>query len=281
MKKQILIANFVLLTNFVFAQKQYHFTQKVYPNSEYTMQNNSVVNGEIKFSGNPDVLEQMKKSGQKNPMTMKTTSYSEVKTVTQKETQKNIPFELTFTKSKTDVEMNGQKTDSPNPFLNTKIIGSYENGSHMKIEKIEGNLDENTKKMLMDMTAQMQTEVNFPNEGLNIGDSFTNKNPMKMPIPNVGEMNMTINTTYTLKKVENNEAYFDVDQDFVMNSDSSQMNLDASGKGTGKSIFSIDKNLFSNMDSDVKMQMKIKMPNNMTMENTSNVHSTVVNTKTK
>ena len=61
----------------------------------------------------------------------------------------------------------------------------------------------------------------------------------KIPIGKFN-FNLTNTITYTFKKIENNNAYFDITQIYAINSKNTDLSLKANGSGNGQIIYDIE-----------------------------------------
>jgi hypothetical protein len=100
--------------------------------------------------------------------------------------------------------------------------------------------------------------MKLPEKKLIKGDTFSVTTPLSIPM--VGStLEMTITTKYTLKKIHNGLATFDIKLLYTMKSDMGSL-FSGSGDGDGELIYDI-KNMFFNkysLSSDLKMSGKIK-----------------------
>ena len=201
---------------------------------------------------------------------------------TQKKQDNKIPFVLEYTDYISEAEINGEKVNRKIPIQGVKLSGDIINGKKMEVKNVEGNIDEDTKKILVESIKQFSAiDTDFPKEGLKIGDSFDIVIPYKQSIPNAGDIEMKMNVKYKLLKVEKEEAYFDILIDFVMGDKNvKNMDLSASGDGKGFLLFDMKNNYFTSQNIDMTINLKLKTEL-LTLENTSKAKSVVTQQKIK
>jgi len=236
------------------------------------------MDGGYKFVGNKEVLDKIGMDG------VKMTINSDIESTfsTQKKQGENVPFILEYTKYFYEAEINGEKVNRKIPLQGVKLIGDIVNGKKMEVKNVEGNIDEDTKKILIESIKQFSAiDTHFPKEGLKIGDSFDMVIPYKQSIPQVGDIEMKMNVKYKLLKVEKEEAYFDILIDFVMGDKNvKNMDLSASGDGKGFLLFDMKNNYYTTQNIDMTINLKLKTEL-LTLENTSKAKSVVTQQKIK
>ena len=214
---------------------------------------------------------------------MKMTMNSDIESViaTQKKQGNNVPFILEYAKYFYEAEINGETVNRKIPLQGVKLIGDIVNGKKMEVKNVEGNINEDTKKILIESIKRFSAiDTDFPKEGLKIGDSFDVVVPYKQSTQ-MGDIEMKMNIKYTLLKVEKEEAYFDMLVDFVMGDKNfKNMDLSASGDGKGFLLFDMKNNYFTSQNIDMTINLKLKTEL-LTLENTSKARSVVTQQKIK
>ena len=269
---------FITSASLVFGQeKRYFFKYEYLPNSKYLIKYKIDMDGGYKFVGNKEVLDKIGMDGVK--MTINSDIESAIST--QKKQGNNVPFILEYTKYFYEAEINGETVNRKIPLQGVKLIGDIVNGKKMEVKNVEGNIDEDTKKILTESIKQFSAiDTDFPKEGLKIGDSFDVVVPYKQSTQ-MGDIEMKMNIKYTLLKVEKEEAYFDMLVDFVMGDKNvKNMDLSASGDGKGFLLFDMKNNYFTSQNIDMTINLKLKTEL-LTLENTSKAKSVVTQQKIK
>lgn len=270
---------FITSASFVFGQeKRYFFKHEFQPNSKYLIKYKTDMDGGYKFVGSKEVIDKIGMNEVKMKMNMNMGSTIS----TQKKQDNKIPFVLEYTDYISEAEINGEKVNRKIPIQGVKLSGDIINGKKMEVKNVEGNIDEDTKKILTESIKQFSAiDTDFPKEGLKIGDSFDMVIPYKQSIPNAGDIEMKMNVKYKLLKVEKEEAYFDILIDFVMGDKNvKNMDLSASGDGKGFLLFDMKNNYFTSQNIDMTINLKLKTEL-LTLENTSKAKSVVTQQKIK
>lgn len=277
---KLVLLLFITSASLVFGQeKRYFFKYEYYPNSEYLIKYKTHTDGGYKFVGSKEVLDKIGMDGMK--MTMNSDIESAI--ATQKKQGNNVPFILEYTKYFYEAEINGKTVNRKIPLQGVKLIGDIVNGKKMEVKNVEGNIDEDIKKILIESIKQFaEMNTQFPKEGLKIGDSFDMVIPYKQSIPNAGDIEMKMNVKYKLLKVEKEEAYFDILIDFVMEGRENIKKMDLSGSGEGKGFLLLDmkNNYFTAQNLDMTINLKFKTEL-LTLENTSKSKTVITQQKIK
>lgn len=275
---KLVLLLFITSASLVFGQeKRYFFKYEFQPNSKYLIKYKTDMDGEYKFVGSKEVIDKIGMDGVK--MTINSDIESAIST--QKKQGNNVPFILEYTKYFYKAEINGETVNRKIPLQGVKLIGDIVNGKKMEVKNVEGNIDEDTKKILTESIKQFSAiDTDFPKEGLKIGDSFDVVVPYKQSTQ-MGDIEMKMNIKYTLLKVEKEEAYFDMLIDFVMGDKNvKNMDLSASGDGKGFLLFDMKNNYFTSQNIDMTINLKLKTEL-LTLENTSKAKSIITQQKIK
>ena len=270
---------FITSTSLIFGQeKRYFFKYEYLPNSKYLIKYKTDMDGGYKFVGSKEVIDKIGMNEVKMKMNMNMGSTIS----TQKKQDNKIPFVLEYTDYISEAEINGEKVNRKIPIQGVKLSGDIINGKKKEVKNVEGNINEDTKKILIESIKQFSAiDTDFPKEGLKIGDSFDMVIPYKQSIPQVGDIEMKMNVKYKLLKVEKEEAYFDILIDFVMEDKNvKNMDLSASGDGKGFLLFDMKNNYFTSQNIDMTINLKLKTEL-LTLENTSKAKSVVTQQKIK
>ena len=276
---KLVLLLFITSVSLVFGQeKRYFLKYEFQPNSKYLIKLKTDMDGGYKFVGSKEVIDKIGMNEVKMKMNMNMGSTIS----TQKKQDNKIPFILEYTKYFYKAEINGETVNRKIPLQGVKLIGDIINGKKMEVKNVEGNINEDTKKILIESIKQFSAiDTDFPKEGLKIGDSFYMVIPYKQSIPNAGDIEMKMNVKYTLLKVEKEEAYFDMLIDFVMGDKNvKNMDLSASGDGKGFLLFDMKNNYFTSQNIDMTINLKLKTEL-LTLENTSKAKSVVTQQKIK
>ena len=275
---KLVLLLFITSASLVFGQeKRYFFKHEFQPNSKYLIKYKTDMDGGYKFVGSKEVIDKIGMNEVKMKMNMNMGSTIS----TQKKQDNKIPFVLEYTDYISEAEINGEKVNRKIPIQGVKLSGDIVNGKKMEVKNVEGNINEDTKKILVESIKQFSAiDTDFPKEGLKIGDSFDVVVPYKQSTQ-MGDIDMIMNIKYTLLKVEKEEAYFDMLIDFVMGDKNvKNMDLSASGDGKGFLLFDMKNNYFTSQNIDMTINLKLKTEL-LTLENTSKAKSIITQQKIK
>ncbi len=266
--KSVLFLLVFLYNGIGHSQETFVFKNVFLPNSKYITTTISEVYGTINFEGDETMLNELKSNGMQLPMTMEQkTSIIAINETGEKDDLGNIPFTIFYEKMETTSKMNGDSIpQKENPFSEAKIFGFHKLDGTMAVDSITGDgLNEQIKSMLRSTFDQVLKQIDFPENPLKIGDTFTNEIPMTMPMGNLQPMEIIIKIDYQLKDIENNLALFDLNQNIALNSVQESLNLSVTGQGPGKLKYDIEKNIMVRNESTLPMKVQVNMPNELSM----------------
>lgn len=265
---------FCFLSIKAFGQR-YFFKQEYQPNSEYEIVMDLVGNTDMKVIA-PKLGEQTMKMEQDMKMSMKI--------ITQKLEENKIPFSMKYSNFEMKMKMNGKEMNSKeNPLSSMETTGVIENGNKISIIDIKGKaVSEEIKEMIKNQNTQIsQFAVDFPKEGMQVGDTFIQKIPYHMKSPQGIDMVMEMRMYYKLIKVEGENADFDTILEMDMKIGNDKMEIIGKAEGQGKSVFNTKINQFSKMDSDMQMRMIMDMGEIGKMTTLSDMKTTTQTKKLK
>lgn len=239
------------LTILSFAQDTFQFKNVLNPNSSYLMSVHNAIDMSLEFVG----IEE-------NNYKSKTVNDIEIKTISQnKDQQGNVPFELFYTKVKSKSSFNGEDLPSNDQFLealsDVKIKG-IDKPTGRVFTGYEG-LEEN-KKMFDILFDSFKNLIVYPKETFKIGQTHQVTNSISSPLPGGMNLSLDFNTAYTLTKIENGKAFFDV----IMkaNNDSNQ----ATAIKINIKKYNVKGDLWVDLEDNNISEMNAKGPNVMELE---------------
>jgi hypothetical protein len=234
-------------------------------------------------------MEKIKASGTKMPVTLTTSTKMTTSIQTGAVNLANkFPIVFNFKDIQSTKTLNGaEASSSPNPIIGVKIYGSYTTEGKITLDSIPGKaLDETLKSAISSMLSNLVNQMRFPDKALSPGESFTQEVPFNLPVAGFN-MASTIKIVYKLISIENNSAFFDMDQsmNFDMNieKDGIKMTGKGAGKGGGKLVYDIAHNFPTTMSNalDFNYQMQIKTMKMMGTAKITSVHETKIMPATK
>ncbi len=173
---------------------------------------------------------------------------------------KKIPYVTKFTKSVTTQDLEGETKITPTELQDALIYGHYDDKRQNVIDSIvKKDMKAKTRKIIGDMQKQLYDNVKYPEKPMKIGESFKNDVPFDTPMGEAGAIKMATNIIYTLKKIKDNKAFFDIKTTVTMLSDIKNIKIVASGGGTGKMEYDILNKFCTLYDSDTTMNMDMDM----------------------
>lgn len=254
MKKEILIL--LTLTQISsYSQSQDSLIFKTYfkPETNYSQTIVQTTHTEMKYSGSEEFLQKLKEKGINNPTITDNESKSESVFKTGKLTDEtNFPLTIEFVNS---TSSDGKKAIPDGTF----IYGHGSIGAMLTLDSlISIGLDEEYKKMLLQAIQSTYSQLSFPEKIVKVGESFSIKQPLSIPISGV-TIEMDITTNYKLLNIINGIADFDVSQVYTMKSTITNYTINAKGSGNGKLLYDVldNYNLKYHVDSEMEMNMKL------------------------
>lgn len=268
MRKLVLVGVLILMSVSIWSQEGFQFEIKVKPNTTYTTQVESSTDGIIDIIADDTILEQMKASGMETPMTMQQQSnITMVSQTSTKNSDGNISATMTYEKVKSDIVVNGKAMNQPSPLDSMQIMGKFNSENKFEVDSIVGSsLNDQLRSTIAQTMETVQKQIDFPEEKIYVGDTFTNEIPMSIPMQGMNPMEIVVNTVYTLKKVENNIAYFDLTQALTLDTEQEAMKMSATGSGTGSCEYSTKAKWLVKYESDLPMNLSLEMNAMMSMK---------------
>lgn len=269
MKKSIALLAF-LVAGYASAQKSSVFEIKIQPQKKYTLESTTINNMNMDIPGQgPMTIMQDTKS----PMTI---------TAAKADATGKVPVEIKYGDVVTKQLFNGQSQEQKSPVSGATITGTFDDNGKFNMDKVTG--EGITDEMKTSINAMLETglkQINFPKKTLAIGDTFDDSTPLKIPLGQLGTMNATIKTNYTLKKIENGIGFFDTKQVMTLDSDMKELNMKATGSGNGTVEVSIADKYIKKNASALDMDMSVDAAPGMTLAIKSKATTSVTATVTK
>lgn len=278
MKKIILVSTLLFSFAFSKAQQSFLFHIKYLPGCLYESTITMGMNMEMNISGDSATMAGIKAKGIKLPMiaTQQTIMDADIKTGAVK-TDNTFPISIYYKDITAKKIINGTESkDAPNPIIGQTIFGQYSTYGKLQIDSMSGkNIDDQLKAALTTTISNMLNQMNFPENPMKIGDTFTQNVPFSMPLAGMN-MEATIKIIYKLTSVEKNLAYFDLDESMDMDMsterNSVNINMKATGAGNGKMIYDINDNYSPTHSTAMKMDYKMLM-GKLTMTGSADISS--------
>lgn len=256
MKKIILIL--LVLTRFAsYSQSSESIKFKISynPETSYRQSMKQTTHVEMQYSGSEDYLKILKEKSINNPIIVDNDNNSELVIQTGKSTDNsNFPLTIEFVNS---TSKNGIKV-IPN---GTLIYGHCSKDTLFTLDSIVSDgLEENFKTMFLQLIQKTMSQFIIPEKNVKVGESFFIENPLSIPIGGM-KIEMNIITNYTLLKINNGIAEFDIFQVFKVISTMSDITNNSKGSGKGKLMYDIKENFSTKYQIETEMEMNMKLDN--------------------
>ena len=272
--KRILLPFLTIVTTLSLAQEKVTFKPAFKPDKVYRTSTTTSTEGEIDFSGNQQVIDQLKAQGTTLPLVIIGTTESITTTTTGAlKADNTIPARTVYDRSTSIQNVNGKEVKRDNSLEGVIIEGYYEKGNQLVVDTIiSSTLDPLIKTTILKTLELAHGQIKFPEAPLQVGDTFDQNLPLQIPLPGASPVKIVINTNYKLSEIKNGKAIFDIVQNVTLDMEIQQTNMSASGGGTGFSEFDIEKSTITRYDSDLRMKMTITL-DSMLITATTNAKS--------
>lgn len=254
MKNSILLLLFIV-THLSIAQSKNEFQLKVQynPETSYDQTMDQTSHSEMKYSGDPEIMQKLKDKGIQNPTVNDNHSIVESVYKTGKlSAKKDFPLTIEFLKT----------TNSDNKIAipdGTIIYGKGTLGSTPTMDSIVSKgLSEELKKSILQTLQATFAQINIPERKVKLGEVFALDTPLSIPMAGM-QLDMTITTTYKLLSLRNNVADFDISQVYTMKSNTAKFPMNATGTGKGKLLYDVTNNFNLKYQMDMEMSANVKI----------------------
>lgn len=208
------------------------------------MENTS--NNEVTYLGPNELLKKLEEKKMQNPqVTFNKTTMSNINSTGKLITGQ---FPLTIRYQGSENSMIPDKTT---------VYGYVIENKTPKLDSIYApEMDSITKATFFNSMQIAISQVTLPEQKLKLNQSFSREMPMNIPVGKF-TFNLTNTITYTLKKIENQKAYFDIVQVYTMKSKETDLSLKATGSGNGQIIYDIENTfyLLYELNSTINMEV--------------------------
>ncbi|MGY0393295.1 hypothetical protein ACW5R3_12150 [Bizionia sp. KMM 8389] len=178
-----------------------------------------------------------------------------------------FPAILEYGKMISKTTTNGETKSEEKPYSGMTILGKYDIGNKFKVDSIIGNnVTQQFRNTLTTTLENIQQAIKFPEKPMKVGDTFNSVIPMTFPMEGMNPISVIINMEYILTEIVENKAFFDLKQTVSLDMSQEQINIIASGTGTGTSEFDIKENYLTKYKSELPMNMTIKVNEKLTMK---------------
>jgi hypothetical protein len=257
--KKILFVSILLLTfNFVKAQNEVLFKVKYLPSHTYQFNGGGTFAVQTDLSSNKEIASKLAAQGITQPINAviqfdikgKTTTYTI-------NADKVIPLIMNFSTPTISGTVNGKPIPIPSKSANSIIYGHVDANGNLNVDSLNGKkLNDSASNEAKSMMNKMMGLVNFPEQPLKIGGSFTRDIPFNFPMAKGMALNIKI--TYKLISISNGKAYLDLVPDLNMKMQIKQMGLTITGTGAGKMVYDIKNSFPLSQTTDIFMTINLQ-----------------------
>ncbi len=274
-----LILGLTMISSLILAQESIIFKQSVLPNSIYKSSMQTVIDSETIFG--VDSTSENSSLGMEpilsNGLTLMFYSISSGENFEGK-----IPAVMEYDSlvSQQSTGMGGEPMEMV-LFKGTKIYGNFDEMSSFSLDSIVGDVDENMRATLAETLKQFSKSILFPEDPIKIGGEFSQEIPFSIPLPGKSPMEMKIKTIYTLTEIKEGMAYFDLVQEYIMESQLDELgDMKMTGAGNGTLEFDIENNYTTIMETTSKSELLMKV-GEMNVLNKSNTKIEIITELTR
>jgi hypothetical protein len=268
MIKKITFILLILISITSCAQENVVFKTKFKPNKKYKTQLKTTSHTEIEFIADKEIIDRIKSQGIELPMITESETNMSTDIITQNlDKNGEFPATMEYGKIISKTTISGKTTTEEKPYSGMKILGKYDSENKFKVDTIIGDKVSQQMRNILNTTLEsVQQTIKFPEKTMKVGDKFNSEIPMTIPMEGMNPISVKINMEYLLTKIKNRKAYFDIKQTLGLDMSQEQLNIIASGTGTGISEFDIEENYLTKYKSELPMNMTIKVNEKMTMK---------------
>ncbi len=268
MIKKLTFVLLILISITSCAQESVTFKTKFKPNKIYKTQLKTTSHTEIEFIADQEIMDRIKSQGIELPMITESETNMATDITTQNlDENGEFPATMEYGKMISTTTISGKTTTEEKPYSGMKILGKYDIENKFKVDTIIGDkVSQQMKNVLKTTLESVQQAIKFPEKLMKVGETFNSEIPMTIPMEGMNPISVKINMEYLLIEIKNGKAFFDIKQTVGLDMSQEQLNVIASGTGTGTSEFDIEENYLTKYKSELPMDMTIKVNEKMTMK---------------
>lgn len=258
MKKIISLLLLVAIASYTQGQEVI-FKSRFLPEREYFTLSSTDSKNILDVSGPEERILKMKENGFDFPIESitQTQIQTEMKNGAKQEDESFL-YTMLYKSINTTTIQNGKKEEKENPMTGLVVKGKYKpNGQVEVLSIISDKINDATKNIIKSSLETVTQSISFPEEPMKIGDSFNQVIPMVIPVADLASVNIIISTTYTLEEINDDLAYFNLNQEIKLNMDQETGTITADGNGTGKAIYDTKFNFVQDYGIDFIMKISI------------------------
>ncbi len=267
MTRNLLLFIAVFALNTATAQKNYKFKNEYKPEKKYKAETTTTATSVTDFSGNEEILGNLRKSGVQMPMTNSGTNHMPSQIITGKR-QKNgdLPVMFHYGNVTNKVIMDTETITEESPFSNIKVEGKYDKLNNLSLGIVFGEkvTPEIEKAIKLTLHSAIHA-VSFPEKPMKIGHKFSREIPLSLPMLGSAPIGINIQTNYILKEIIGDKAIFSIAQTLKFDLAQGDVIMSATGNGDGIMEFNISDHYVTSCKSNMAINMSTTMDENMKM----------------
>lgn len=267
MIRKIVFVIIVLNSISNYGQKDVLLKTKFKPNKSYSIHMNSMSFTEGDIIADKEIIDKMKNEGIVLPIIAESVKSWSVDLVTKK-INKNGEFNgiMNYQQTISNTTINGNISADKEPLVSVKLIVKYDDENKFTLDSIIGEkISQKVKNGINSTLDSIHNIIKFPERNLKVGESFNMDIPITIEVAGKKPISLIIDTEYFLIEIKNKKAFFEIKQTVGLDTSMKQSFVKVSGTGTGKSVFDIRIHQLTIYESELPMNLTIKMNPKMTM----------------
>lgn len=272
---KLLLFVLILISCKVYKRQGILFEPTIFSDKEYKMTLITEENSIIEYSGNQLLIDAIKEQGVEHPITSNKKTEIETKLTTGKLKGSKYSFRLNYDKVKSSHTGSIAKLNNPIKTIErlqgVGIYGWVDENKDIEIDSVINLQDETLRISIEQGMKNIMNQIEFPKETISIGESFSNKTPIKFPVGNGTVLDMTITNTYKLISISNAIAYLSINQNIEVESDIAGSDLDIEGFGKGQLEYDIINKNVERSKTEMNFNSSIKIEGFNVKSNTKNI----------
>lgn len=230
------------------------FSVKIMPERKYTFTTQNSYETEVSYVGKEKAMNKLRSMGIKNPNIMSRKSASIMELKTDKSLDNHIPVKLEIVKS---TGSDGQPDISQGISVNGESTG----GNMPELSSIaSGKPSAVDEKVFLKGIQNSFSRLELPEKRMNVGEEFIVESTLTIPMEK-SHIEIAVSTVYKLVSVANGLANFDITQNYEMNQLRMDNSFTGTGGGSGKLVYSAEKNMVTSFEMKSKLEMNKKLEN--------------------
>lgn len=218
----------------------------------------------IEISGDQDRLSQLRASGIELPMTVSSENQMDLVIRTGHQAgDGGFPATVMYKSGYTKMSSKGNDQLEPSPISGMVVKGRYNSNNQFEVDTIVNKrFDQSMKQQVKSSLENVGNAIPFPEEPMNVGDSFSQSFPITFPaLSGFTAVDFPILSIYTVTDIEKERVKFSIDQSVNIDSLVNGNYISAIGNGLGEAVYSITENFLTEHRYDLEMNINLSVNN--------------------